>query len=157
MRFRYQVPRRVRRALAAIAAGPLFALAACGDVTRPADPSRASLAAPIAVNLSPDLLVVVADADARLVPALDADARAPMHVALTELRAALAGGDLARSQRAVAVVRALVSGHQSEHASRNSVGVRGGDSQQLAGTDGADLSSLALLADAVDAGLRSHQ
>jgi len=71
-----------------------------------------------------------------------------MHAALAQLHDALDAGDRPGAQRAVAVVRALVSGHQGVHASRNAVAMIAGDSPQLVGPDGADLSALALLADA---------
>ena len=142
------IPSSARLALAGAA---LLALAGCGDVTGPTDaresltPTAVSLPAPI----SPDLLIAVVDADTRLLPALDADARAPMHAALAELRAALEAGDVTRAGRASAIVRALVAGHQGEHAAHNSIGITAGDAPKLIGADGADLSALALLADAV--------
>jgi hypothetical protein len=137
----------------------LLAAASCSDATGPAGPRETlapTTAAQKATPLPPELLVAVMDADTRLLAALDADARAPMHAALTELNDALDAGDVPGAQRAVAVVRALVSGHQGVHASRNVVGAIAGDTPQLVGADGADLSALALLADAVDTALRTH-
>ena len=136
----------------ALIGGTLLALVSCTDATAPIDThdSRAPSVA-ILAPVSPELLVAVADADTRLLAVLDEDARAPMHAALTELHTALDVGDVERSRRAAAVVRALVAGHQSEHAMHNVVGVTAGDAATPVGSDGADLSALALLADAVDA------
>lgn len=139
-----------------LAAAALLALAACADATGPSDTPESLVLPAVALAAAPfppELLIAVADADTRMLPALDADTRAPMHAALTALRAALDAGDVTGGQRAVAIVRALVSGHQSEHASRNAISVSAGHPSQLQGTDGADLAAFALLADAVDAAL----
>ncbi len=124
----------------------LLSLGACHDATAPAVVNNPANSA---------LLVVVNDADTRLVPALDPDARAPMHSALTELRVALEAGDVSRAQRAAAVVHALVAGHQNEHAAQGVMGARAGDTPQIAGADGADLDAIALLVEAAVTALAS--
>ena len=68
-----------------LAAAALNALAACADATGPSDTPESLVLPAVALAAAPfppELLIAVADADTRMLPALDADTRAPMHAAL---------------------------------------------------------------------------
>ena len=84
-------------------------LAAC-DGDRPTAP--VALSDPVHAIVVPlALLDAIGDARERVLPTVDADIQTSLGVALAELQAALDAGQLARSQRAIAAVRALLATH----------------------------------------------
>lgn len=86
-----------------------LALSACeGDrATAPVAPSD-----PVhAMAIAPALLDALGDARERVLPTVDADIQTSLGVALAELQSALDAGQLERSRRAIAAVRALLATH----------------------------------------------
>lgn len=121
----------MRSSLPAVALA--IALAACGDAAPLAPLAPEAPLAPVA----PDVAAALADAEARLVPALDAELRAPAGATLAALRAALDAGSPRDGARALAALRALLDGH----AAGGAVGSAESD------PDAADLAAIGVLAD----------
>ena len=107
-------PRAAARAAVALLA-TVATVAACAGDRAPTAPA----VEPRSFTAAPDLLAALADADQRVVPALgDSTRRAALHVALTELAAALDGGQAARTRRALARLDELVGGTDGPAAGR---------------------------------------
>jgi len=96
---------RAALVVALLVGAPLGGPTACAPDAPPTAPDAALSASVVAV--SPELLGAVADAEARVLPALDATARARVGPALAELRRALERGDASRARRAAAALRGL--------------------------------------------------
>ena len=96
---------RAALVVALLVGAPLGGPTACAPDAPPTAP--AAPAAPSVVVVSPELLGALADAEARVLPALDATARARVGPALAELRRALERGDASRARRAAAALRGL--------------------------------------------------
>ena len=102
------MPHRINALPIAALLGTL-ALSACdGDRTT----APVALSDPVhAIIVPPALLDALGDARERVLPTVDADIQTPLGIALAELQSALDAGQLARSQRAIAAVRALLAAH----------------------------------------------
>jgi len=86
-----------------------IAIAACNadsaaSPTAPPDPIHA-------IAIAPSLLSALSDARERVLPTVDADIQTALSIALGELESALDAGQVARSRRAIAAVRALLVSH----------------------------------------------